>query len=424
MSKQMLVARYENSRIIEPLEVSSRDCPIFNKPLHEIQLDELDRLFSDTYSFVEVSNIEDVAEIVRHNTPTLVFPSNLFFSAELVDNFLKSIKKHEDSHSAFQVAIPVSSSMARDFIAPLNDLPTTNCHNQECFLLPLFLFKDRSCSPLPIPIDIEESKYWHLSLPTRTDTYKNQSVFSNYPVPPKLDFAPLRVSLSTCFGMPINHWVHLLTANIVFSLYTDALRFSKGESPVFFQHPTNDENTNSATNARDLIFVGKNCQIDPTATLIGPTILGENVIVGPGAYIVSSVIGQNSVIGENCHIRLSVIGKDTTFPAVTGSSTLWSVVLDGALICSLLRFSVVGQDVFIGAGVWTTDRILKDKEESPDISYGGSCVRVLHDKKVSDSGYWVLGSAIGNRSKLGTGTIILPGRTIWPDSVIYGKVIK
>jgi len=42
-----------------------------------------------------------------------------------------------------------------------------------------------------------------------------------------------------------------------------------------------------------LVQVGKNTQIDPAAIIQGPTIIGNNVTIGPGAVINASIIGNN-----------------------------------------------------------------------------------------------------------------------------------
>jgi UDP-N-acetylglucosamine diphosphorylase / glucose-1-phosphate thymidylyltransferase / UDP-N-acetylgalactosamine diphosphorylase / glucosamine-1-phosphate N-acetyltransferase / galactosamine-1-phosphate N-acetyltransferase len=45
-------------------------------------------------------------------------------------------------------------------------------------------------------------------------------------------------------------------------------------------------------------------------------------------------------------------------------------------------------------------------------------VKVLVGDELVNSGYYVLGPAIGNRVKIGSGVIVYPGRMIKSDSVI------
>lgn len=422
---QLIVARCHHGEIIEPFEIPASKCPILNIPLHRIQVNELNKLFPDSYSLVELTDYDAVTQIARQGSPTLAFASDLFFSAEFIVKFLEACEASDQAPSAFQAVLPVRSKTVNDFIKPLSSLPTIQYLDEEYCQLPLFYFNGHSFGdPLPIPIDIDESSVWYLALPPRTGYADDEkSAFADYPVLPRLDFAPLRVSASSYVAIPIRHWVHVLTANIVFGLFSDALRFAKGKPLMFFQCPSQRNPAQPLKNIRDLILVGEGCQIDPTATLIGPIILGDNVLIGPRACVVASVIGKDSVIEQGCHIRLSVIGERTTFPPPLGSA-LWSVVLDNALINSPLRFSVIGQEVFIGGGVWITDRVLKDESKDIDISYGGRSVCVLHQGRIVESGYWVLGAAVGNRCKLGSGVVVLPGRIIPPDRTIYGQVVK
>jgi len=45
-------------------------------------------------------------------------------------------------------------------------------------------------------------------------------------------------------------------------------------------------------------------------------------------------------------------------------------------------------------------------------------VKVLVGKEIVNSGYYILGPAIGNRVKIGSGVIIYPGRMIESGSLI------
>jgi len=55
------------------------------------------------------------------------------------------------------------------------------------------------------------------------------------------------------------------------------------------------------------IWVGKDTEIDPTASLRGAVILGDNCRIGPRAYISNTVIGNNCVIEEAVNIMDNVI---------------------------------------------------------------------------------------------------------------------
>lgn len=418
---QMLLVRYHEAKIIEPFEILGSECHILNTSLAEIQSNEVRKVFSLEHSILDVPNHESLGPVAQQGVPMLAFASNLFFNAELFNKFLQGCQKSKQPSTSFQAVLPAKSKLVRDFIAPLQDAsPEPNQMEDKFFPLPLFYFKGLpEGAPFPISIPVDETSIWYLALPPKTnDSNNDRTTFTHYALSKRQDLAPIRTSVSTCIALPIRHWVHLLTANIVFGLFGDSLRFSKKESLMFFPNDSL-RGSKPLQSIRDLVLIGDNCQIDPTAIIIGPTILGDEVIVEPNASVVASVVGKGSVIGQSSNVRLSVVGERTTFPPPS-SSALWSVVLGDALINNRLRFSVVGQGAFIGGAVWITDRVLGNKaQEEPDDTYGGHSVRVRDGQRFADSGYWVLGAAIGNRSKLGSGLVIYPGRTIPADSVIH-----
>lgn len=67
--------------------------------------------------------------------------------------------------------------------------------------------------------------------------------------------------------------------------------------------------------------------------------------------------------------------------------------------------------------VITSRSILRNADES-DPKLNSTMVKVLVGKEIVNSGYYVLGPAIGNRVKIGSGVIVYPGRLIKSDSLI------
>lgn len=273
-----------------------------------------------------------------------------------------------------------------------------------------------------VVIDLFFHKIWHLSLPTlpvwREDKNKDLSSFLTTQIPIGRDFPPLSFSISSIIALPIRHWVHILSANIIFGIFGETLRLSQNKDQTFFEAPMD-----GLCDLREYIIIGKNCRIDPSAIIIGPTIIGDNVNIEGNCCVSASVIGDDSFIGQGCNIRLSVIGERVVFPAASGGSCFWSVVNRESLINSAIRFSVIGKNVFIGNGALLTDRTLKNekKEYSSNVSFKGRSVKVFFNNDLYDSGYWVLGPAIGNNSKIGSGVLVYPGRAVAPNSIIYSN---
>ena len=91
--------------------------------------------------------------------------------------------------------------------------------------------------------------------------------------------------------------------------------------------------------------------------------------------------------------------------------------MNDSIINTDIRFSIVGNNSFLGAGSIITDLILRNADES-DPRVNPAMVKVLVGKEIVNSGYYVLGPAIGNRVKIGSGVIVYPGRLIKSGSLI------
>ena len=69
---------------------------------------------------------------------------------------------------------------------------------------------------------------------------------------------------------------------------------------------------------RDGIWIGEGCEIDATAQIVAPAIIGDNVKIGAGVRVESkSVIGDGSTIGENAVVSHSVLWKGARVEANT-----------------------------------------------------------------------------------------------------------
>ncbi len=88
-----------------------------------------------------------------------------------------------------------------------------------------------------------------------------------------------------------------------------------------------------ATEAGPDVWVEPGAEIDETAVVLGPSVIGVGARVGPGARVEASVLGPGTVVGE-------------------GSNLLRSVVLRGATVAAGTRVTdeVVGPDVGLPCG--------------------------------------------------------------------------
>ncbi len=157
-------------------------------------------------------------------------------------------------------------------------------------------------------------------------------------------------------------------------------------------------------------------KVEKNATIKGGVVIGKNTIIKSGAYIEGPVvIGENCTIGPNCYIRpCTSIGNNCKIG--NGVEVKNSIVMDNTKIphLSYVGDSVIGENVNLGAGTITAN-LRHDKGVIPSPVKG----------EMIASGMEKLGAIIADNVKTGIGTMIYPGRKIWPDkSTLPGEIIK
>jgi hypothetical protein len=156
-----------------------------------------------------------------------------------------------------------------------------------------------------------------------------------------------------------------------------------------------------------LVKVGQNCSIDPSATIHGPTVIGDNVYIGPGVVIANSVIGNNVNIMQGSQVMLSVVSDRCFLPFNAG--LFMTSLMENTMVAqnSTLQLTVVGRNTFIGANTSFTDFNLQNQP-----------IKVMYRGRLVPVNLPVLGSAVGHNVKVGSGFIVYPGRMIESNAVI------
>lgn len=184
------------------------------------------------------------------------------------------------------------------------------------------------------------------------------------------------------YWIPVGYPWHLIEANVFF---LNRIKKSKIEGVV-------EENIVIKGN----VIIGKNTVVKAGTYIEGPVCIGENCVIGPNAYI-----RPDTTIGNNCKIRAEV------YDAVIMDNTT-------AKHFSYIGHSVIGENNNIAAGTITAD-YRHDSENNKTLIKG---------KKV-DSGRRKLGAFIGDDVRTGIGTLIYPGRKIWPGkTTLPGEIVK
>lgn len=141
----------------------------------------------------------------------------------------------------------------------------------------------------------------------------------------------------------------------------------------------------------DGVEMGENVRIGRKVKFIPPVIIGDNCVIENECIIGPSVFLSDGVkVGAKCIIMNSIILSET--------------IIDGG--CKILD-SIIGEKCIIEGGVEFRNR-------NPD----GSTIKMNIKGVKVDSGRKKLGSIVGDYSFIGCESIILPGISVYPRSVV------
>jgi acetyltransferase-like isoleucine patch superfamily enzyme len=384
-------------RHLNPFNERARDLRILNKPLWLIQRDVLAPY---TTCELEVQPWEEMPQVPG---PCLVYRDNLFFDADYIETFLaQAYRRKCVSRAAFSAddpafrehALPLSTSYL-----PLSDL----------YLADLWYFPDGIqpghanidaldfIEPLVIDLDSLEAGYYHI--PSYMAFEQGDLVFQ----------VPRRSLLA------IDSWVHVFIADVVYGLFTRAAHFEdKLKQDPWFKLGILAQamlEGKQVLECSRLVKIGKNCIIDPSVTIHGPTTIGDNVTINAGVVIENCIIGDNVNISQGCQLMLSVVGDGTFLPF--RASLFMTTLMDNSMVAqnTCLQMCVVGRNTFIGSGSTFTDFNLLPKP-----------IRALDgNEQLSLANRPVLGGCVGHNCRLGAGMVIFPARTIESDVVLYAS---
>jgi len=304
---------------IPPFGEPARDLRILNKPLWLLQRDLLARYSKGSQ---EVGSLEEIPDYFDEEA--VVHKDNLFFNEQLVDTFLCEARERKQ---ACQIAFSRTDAAITIHAINLQD----GIHLEgKYYVADMYYYPPgERKKPEPLVIDTQPYEMGYYSVP-RFMAPHGDLVFQ----------VPFRAFLS------VESWVHVFLANTpmgVFSLASQVENEMDRSRLRNFKHwgakgwrsfgkklrmivtsfiervnPFEEPWRNHFLASRDLVKVGKNCSIDPTAIIHGPTIIGDNVYIGPGTVITNSVIGSNVNIMQGSQVMLSVI-SDRCFLAFKGA---------------------------------------------------------------------------------------------------------
>jgi carbonic anhydrase/acetyltransferase-like protein (isoleucine patch superfamily) len=372
---------------IWPFNEAARDLRVLNKPLWLYQRDIL-----APYCHAELG-VESVAEIPATDEEVLVYRDNLFFDESLIKAFLEEARAsgeacriafHLDDKAISTHAFPFQSGIRQEGDVYLADL----------WYFPRGARGDMAERARLVPIDTQAREIGYYHVPTYMATERGDLAF----------YVPLRAFLS------IEHWVHVFMANSPFGIFAEGARMEASlDKPsvklrILLRSLLERKQILSCS---ALVRVGKNVHIDPTAIIQGPTIIGDNVTIGPGVVISNCLIGNNVNIMQGCQLLLSVVSDGCYLPfrAALFMTTLMEDCMVAQNAC--LQLCVVGRRSFIGAGTTFTDLNLLPRP-----------VQVTHKGERREVNLPVLGGCIGHNCRIGSGLLLYPGRAVESDTVL------
>jgi carbonic anhydrase/acetyltransferase-like protein (isoleucine patch superfamily) len=377
----------QDPRYLQPFNERARDLRIQNKPLWLIQRDVLAPY---TLQEIEIPPGEGLPAVDR---ACLVYRDNLYFDEAYIGAFLAAARKRRlASRAAFSKKDPAF----REHALPLS---TSYQLENDLYLADLWYYprgtQEDQVQPLVIDLQAREVGYYHV--PMYMAQHQGDLVFQ----------VPLRSLLA------IDSWVHIFIADVVFGVFKRGARFEDRLSRMpgyklrilakaMFEG-------RQVLECSELVKIGRNCTIDPTAVIHGPTTIGDNVTINAGAVIENCIIGDNVNISQDCQLMLSVIGDGSFLPFRT--SLFMTTLMDNSMVAqnTCLQMCVIGRDSFVGAGSTFTDYNLLP---SPIRARDGNGHLATANRPV-------LGGCVGHNCRLGSGLIIFPARTIESDVVLF-----
>jgi UDP-N-acetylglucosamine diphosphorylase / glucose-1-phosphate thymidylyltransferase / UDP-N-acetylgalactosamine diphosphorylase / glucosamine-1-phosphate N-acetyltransferase / galactosamine-1-phosphate N-acetyltransferase len=384
----MLKVILQAPRHIAPFNEAARDLRIHNKPLWLNQRDLL-----APYITREIE-LPPGAHLPVSHEPMIVYRDNLFFDIDYITEFMKQAKKR---NRAVRAAFSMEDGAFREHALPLSVsyTPAGNLYYADLWYYPHGPQAD--VAPLVIGMQSREIGYYHV--PTYMASESGDLVYQ----------VPLRAMLA------IDCWTHIFIADGVFGLFARGARFEdRLNRDLMFKLKVLGKaiyEGKQLLECSELVSIGKNCVIDPTAVIHGPTSIGDNVTINAGAVIENCIIGSNVNVSQDCQLMLSVVGDGTFLPF--RASLFMTTIMENGMVAqnTCLQMCVIGRNTFIGAGNTFTDYNL-----IPTV------IRAIDgNEKLSDANRPVLGGCVGHNCRIGAGMVIFPARTIESDVVLFGS---
>lgn len=398
----------EDHRPVPPFNQPASQLTIGIKPLNIHQEDlfqeVLPKLLPRSQRQLTLGGVvRDPREVRDTHDSSVVYRDNLWFDAEFLTAFLRAAIA---SKKACRAAIAADDNAFRTYTLPLSTgfAPFVDAQGRQYYALDLWYFPvGYSDDQQPIIVDSDAEEMGFYSVPDFMTM--EQGSLTHY--------APGRALMS------IESWVHVYFASIIYSLFGRASRFDRYAKvhnlyslKLLWQAMLEQTQLLST---REVVRVGKNTNIHPTAIITGPASIGDNCTIGAGVLIDNCTIGDNVTIDDGCCLMMSSIANNCFLPF--RAALFMTAVMEDTIISqnTCLQMCVIGRNSFVGAGNTFTDFNLIEQRPIRATNING---------ELCDVGQVVLGSAVGHNCRIGSGMVLFPGRMIESDVVLVASAAR
>ena len=222
--------------------------------------------------------------------------------------------------------------------------------------------------------------------------------------PGQFDTEAIELPLSDLIALPVRHWLQLLWANLL-RLPPTLLRQVGSRNPLILLAQTvgaawRAGSLHPLAVAGSMRFVGAGAAVHPSA-VVEASWLGPNVKVGAGAVVRGCVLHAGAQVEALALVEGCVLAAGARVQRM--AMIKYSLIGEAAMAAGYMQLGVLDQ----GSAFKLTSALM-------DQAFGGA-VEISVDGRRRPAPLGLAGVCLGERTVVGAGVLVAPGRTVPPD---------